>query len=122
MAGSAGKRYDLFMNNLTERTWMAVPMGVELKKLMEAFVKYPPRKLQSLGYTGPITISEYQRLEWLRDQMKKEGVISLCRQVIRLTAFEERPTRRVEVRRTRRVSTMKRVLGEPRAFGPCLCT
>jgi arylsulfatase len=74
MAGSAGKRYDLFMNNLTERTWMAVPMGVELKKLMGTFVKYPPRKLQSLGYTGPITISEYQRLEWLRDQMKKEGV------------------------------------------------
>ncbi len=23
---------------------------------------------------GPITISEYQRLEWLRDQMNKEGV------------------------------------------------
>ena len=68
------ERYDLFMNNLTERTWMAVPMGVELKKLMGTFVKYPPRKLQSLGYTGPITISEYQRLEWLRDQMKKEGV------------------------------------------------
>ena len=51
------------MNNLTERTWTAVPMGVELKKLMGTFVKYPPRKLQSLGYTGPITISEYQRLE-----------------------------------------------------------
>jgi hypothetical protein len=74
MAGSAGKRYDLFMNNLTERTWMAVPMGVELKKLMGTFVESPPRKLQSLGYTGPITISEYHRLEWLRDQMKNEGV------------------------------------------------
>jgi arylsulfatase A-like enzyme len=68
------ERYDLFMNNFTERTWMAVPMGVELKKLMATFVKYPPRKLQSLGYTGPITISEYQRFQWLRDQMKKEGV------------------------------------------------
>jgi arylsulfatase A-like enzyme len=48
--------------------------GVELKQLMATFAKYPPRKLQSLGYTGPITISEYQRFQWLRDQMKKEGV------------------------------------------------
>jgi arylsulfatase len=74
MAGSAGKLYDLLMNNLTERPWMAKSMGVELKKLMGTFVKYPPRNLRSLGYRGPIMISEYQRLEWLRDQMKKEGV------------------------------------------------
>ena len=62
------------MNNFTERTWMAVPMQEELKKVMASFVKYPPRKLQSLGYTGPITISTYQRFKWLRDQLEKEGV------------------------------------------------
>jgi len=68
------ERYDIFMNNYTERTWMAVPMQEELKKVMASFVKYPPRKLQSLGYTGPITISAYQRFAWLREQLKKEGV------------------------------------------------
>ena len=32
-------------------------MGQELEKVMKSFVQYPPRKLQSDGYTGPITIS-----------------------------------------------------------------
>lgn len=68
------ERYDIFMNNFTERTWMAVPMQVELKKLMATYIKYPPRKLQSMGYTGPITISQYQRFKFLRDQLEKEGV------------------------------------------------
>ncbi len=30
---------------------------------MKTYVKYPPRKLQSVGYTGPITISEYQQFQ-----------------------------------------------------------
>jgi arylsulfatase A-like enzyme len=68
------ERYDIFMNNFTERTWMAVPMQEELKNVLASFVKYPPRKLQSMGYTGPITISAYQRFAWLREQLKKEGV------------------------------------------------
>jgi arylsulfatase A-like enzyme len=68
------ERYDLFMNNFTERTWLGPLMGVELQRVMKTFVQYPPRKLQSLGYTGPITISDYQRFEWLRNQLKNEGV------------------------------------------------
>ena len=36
-------------------------MGEELKKLMKTYVKYPPRKLQSDGYTGPITLSNYEK-------------------------------------------------------------
>jgi arylsulfatase A-like enzyme len=67
------ERYDIFMNNYAERTWMALPMQTQLKKLMATYLQYPPRKLQSMGYTGPITISQYQRFSWLRDQMKKEG-------------------------------------------------
>jgi arylsulfatase len=62
------------MNNFAERTWMAVVMGEELKKLMATYVKYPPRKVESYGYTGPITLSQYQRFEWLRDVLGKEGV------------------------------------------------
>ncbi len=68
------ERYDIFMNNFTERTWMGVVMGEELKKVMATFVKYPPRKMQSVGYTGPITLSDYERLQSVRDQLAKEGV------------------------------------------------
>jgi arylsulfatase A-like enzyme len=68
------ERYDIFMNNFTERTWMGVVMGEELKKIMATYVKYPPRKVQSYGYDGPITLSAYERFQWVRDQLKKEGV------------------------------------------------
>jgi hypothetical protein len=49
-------------------------MGEELQKVMKTYIQYPPRKLQSDGYDGPITISNYQKFEWLREQLKKEGV------------------------------------------------
>jgi len=68
------ERYDIFMNNFTERTWMGVIMEEELKKIMATYVKYPPRKVQSYGYTGPITLSNYERFQWVRDQLAKEGV------------------------------------------------
>lgn len=68
------ERYDIFMNNFTERTWMGVVMEQELKKIMATYVKYPPRKVQSYGYTGPITLSNYERFQWVRDQLAKEGV------------------------------------------------
>jgi arylsulfatase len=68
------ERYDIFMNNFTERTWMGVVMGEELNKLMATYVKYPPRKSQSLTYTGPITISDYEKFDWVREQLKKDGI------------------------------------------------
>jgi len=67
------ERYDIFMNNFTETTWMGVVMGQELEKVMKTFLDYPPRKLQSVGYTGPITISNYQKFEWVRNQLAKDG-------------------------------------------------
>jgi hypothetical protein len=42
---------------------------------MESYVKYAPPKLQSMRYTGPITISNYQKFEWLRENLKKDGFI-----------------------------------------------
>lgn len=30
--------------------------------------------LQGLGYTDPITISAYQRFQWVREALKNEGV------------------------------------------------
>jgi arylsulfatase A-like enzyme len=68
------ERYDIFMNNFTETTWMAPVMEQQLKQVAETFIKYPPRPLQSYGYTGPITLSSYQRFQWVREQLQKEGV------------------------------------------------
>ena len=67
------ERYDIFMNNFTERTWLGVIMGEEINKLMATYAKYPPRKTQSLTYTGPITLSQYERFEGIREQLEKEG-------------------------------------------------
>jgi arylsulfatase A-like enzyme len=68
------ERYDIFMNNYTERTWTMVTMSEAIKTLMKTYVQYPPRKLQSEVYTGPITITDYERLQTVREMLAKEGV------------------------------------------------
>jgi len=68
------ERYDIFMNNYTERTWTLVTFNAAIKELMKTYVQYPPRKIQSEVYTGPITISQYQRFQYIRDTLQKEGV------------------------------------------------
>jgi arylsulfatase len=68
------ERYDIFMGNFTERTWTMVPITEAIKDLMKTYVQYPPRKLQSMTYTGPITISGYEKFQWVREQLQKEGV------------------------------------------------
>ena len=67
------ERYDLFMNNFTERTWTLVTINAAIKDLMKTYVQYPPRKLQSEGYAGPITLTQYQRFQYVRDALQKEG-------------------------------------------------
>jgi arylsulfatase A-like enzyme len=68
------ERYDIFMNNYTERTWTLVTISAAIEDLMKTYVKYPPRKMQSMGYDGPIELSKYQKFQWLREQLEKEGV------------------------------------------------
>ncbi|MCC7326079.1 MAG: arylsulfatase [Burkholderiales bacterium] len=68
------ERYDIFMNNYTERTWTMVPMGQAITELMKTYVKYPPRKLQSMGYDGPIEISKYQKFQHVREMLQKDGI------------------------------------------------
>jgi arylsulfatase A-like enzyme len=68
------ERYDIFMNNFTERTWTLVTINASVKELMKTYVQYPPRKLQSEVYTGPITISNYEKFQWVRDKLGKEGI------------------------------------------------
>jgi arylsulfatase len=62
------------MNNYTEHTWTLVSISGAIKDLMKTYVEYPPRKLQSMGYDGPIELSKYQMLESVREQLGKEGV------------------------------------------------
>jgi arylsulfatase len=68
------ERYDIFMNNFTERTWMGVMMEQELKRIMATYVKYPPRKVQGYGYTGPITLSNYEKFNSVREALEKQGI------------------------------------------------
>ena len=68
------ERYDIFMNNYTERTWTLVTINEEVRRLMKTYIQHPPRKLQSEVYTGPITITNFQKFEWVREQLGKEGV------------------------------------------------
>jgi arylsulfatase A-like enzyme len=68
------ERYDIFMNNFTEHTWVLVSINDAIKTLMKTYVQYPPRKLQSETYSGPITISQYERFQFVRDQLSKEGI------------------------------------------------
>jgi len=68
------ERYDIFMNNYTERTWTLVTISEEIKKLMKTYVQYPPRKLQSESYSGPITITQYERLQSVREMLQKDGI------------------------------------------------
>jgi arylsulfatase A-like enzyme len=68
------ERYDLFMNNFTERTWTLVTISQAIEELMKTYVKYPPRKLQSMSYDGPIELSKYQKFQWMREQLEKEGI------------------------------------------------
>ena len=67
------ERYDIFMSNVTERTWTLVTINAAVKDLMKTYVKYPPRKLQSETYSGPITLSQYERFQHLRDGLAKDG-------------------------------------------------
>jgi arylsulfatase A-like enzyme len=67
------ERYDIFMNNFTERTWTMISIAPEIEKLMKTYVQYPPRKQQSLTYTGPITLSNYERLQSVREALEKQG-------------------------------------------------
>ena len=68
------ERYDIFMNNFIESTWVAAWMNPVLQGLMKTYVQYPPRKLQSEGYSGPITLTMYERFQHIRDLLAKEGI------------------------------------------------
>jgi len=67
------ERYDVFMNNYTEHTWTLVSINAAVADLMKTYAKYPPRKIQSETYSGPITLTQYERFQHLREQVAKQG-------------------------------------------------
>jgi arylsulfatase A-like enzyme len=68
------ERYDIFMNNYTEHTWVLVSINKAIQTLMKTYVQYPPRTLQSETYSGPITLTQYEHFKFMRDQLAKSGV------------------------------------------------
>jgi len=67
------ERYDIFMNNFTERTWTMVFINDAVTALMKTYIAHPPRKLQSASYSGPITLTGFQRFQHLREELAKDG-------------------------------------------------
>jgi arylsulfatase A-like enzyme len=67
------ERYDIFMNNFTEHTWYLPVINTEIAKLMKSYVEYPPRKLQSEGYAGPLTLTQFQRFQSVRSELENQG-------------------------------------------------
>jgi arylsulfatase A-like enzyme len=67
------ERYDIFMNNFTEHTWYLPVINNEIRDLMKTYIEYPPRPLQGEGYSGPITLTQYQRFNYVRDALGKQG-------------------------------------------------
>jgi arylsulfatase len=62
------------MNNYTERTWTLVSINAAIKEKMKTYIDHPPRKLQSEGYSGPITLTQYQRFQYVRERLNTEGI------------------------------------------------
>ncbi|MGE4374022.1 MAG: arylsulfatase [Xanthobacter sp.] len=67
------ERYDIFMTTFTESTWALVPANAATSKLMKTYIEYPPRKPQSDAYTGPITLSKYERFKSVQEDLKQQG-------------------------------------------------
>jgi arylsulfatase len=68
------ERYDVFMTNFVEKTVFAPVFAQEMQGIMDSYVRHPPRPMQGLGYTGPITISDYQRFQHVRGLLEQQGL------------------------------------------------
>jgi arylsulfatase len=67
------ERYDVFMNSYTEHTWTLITFNTAIAELMQTYVDNPPRRMQGEGYSGPITLTQYQRFNYVRDALAADG-------------------------------------------------
>lgn len=68
------ERVDIFMNSQTETTWAVPIMTQALQSVMESYVKYPPRPLQSESYSGPMTIARFRTIEQAKEYMRQKKI------------------------------------------------
>jgi len=66
------ERYDIFMNNYTERTWTGVTFSDAMKKILTTYLKYPPRKPQGLSFPY-ITLGQYELIKSFQEQLGNQG-------------------------------------------------
>jgi hypothetical protein len=62
------------MTNFTEKTWTMIMFNHAVTKLMKSYEKYPPRKMQSDFYDGPMTIERFRKIEAIEAILKKKGI------------------------------------------------
>ncbi|MGI9520828.1 MAG: arylsulfatase [Hyphomicrobiaceae bacterium] len=68
------ERYDIFMTTGRENTWTVPTLMGALNKAIKSYVEFPPRPVQSESYSGPITLSGYQRFDHIRKALEKGGL------------------------------------------------
>ena len=49
-------------------------INAAIQDLVKTYVQYPPRRLQSEVYTGPITLTQHQRFQAVRERLANEGI------------------------------------------------
>jgi arylsulfatase len=69
------ERYDIFMTTGRANDWTAPFFMAELEKVVKSFEEYPPRPMQSLAYTGEMTINKFRLIQRLRKAAVKAGMI-----------------------------------------------
>ena len=70
--------YNLVLHSETAQAFLphllGSPLFVQLVRWSRApSALDPPRKLQSETYTGPITLSQYQRFKYVQEALAKDG-------------------------------------------------
>jgi arylsulfatase len=60
------ERYDIFMNNFTEKTWVAFAVAGVVNGILENYKKYPPRPMQTFVIDQPYTIDEFREDQGLK--------------------------------------------------------
>ncbi len=68
------ERYDLFMNSFTEKTWTMPIFNKALQDLMQTYIQYPPRPLQSETYTGPMEINKFRTIQEAKKLLESKGI------------------------------------------------
>lgn len=68
------ERVNIFMNSQTETTWAAPIMTQQLQKIMQSFVDYPPRPVQSDTYAGPMSITRFRTIQEAKELLKQKQI------------------------------------------------